>query len=141
MNLNRACARWQNSADAAKRELTGVQSELNVRDSHINTLNSNIGILEEKTRRAELTAAEAAALIATAQSAAQQAGMDIPALKAELSQRDADLAARTSQLSQQDAELNSLSADYHTLYGQLAKAKVGLAGLRAELDAVTAERV
>ena len=129
----------QNSADAAKRELTGVQSELNVRDSHINTLNSNIGILEEKTRRAEATAAEAAALIATAQAEARQAGMDIPALKAELGLRDADLNEKNNQLHQREIELGGLRDEYQAQSDSLAKAEAELTDLRAQLDAIHAE--
>jgi chromosome segregation ATPase len=130
----------QTSADSAKRELTGVQSELKVRDSHINTLNSNIGILEEKTRRAEATAAEAAALVSAAQSEARQAGMDIPALKAELSQRDTDLSERMNLLNTREGELTTLRADYDALHAQLAQAQAELGDLRAQLDAVHAER-
>lgn len=126
----------QNNADAAKRELTGVQSELKVRDSHINTLNSNIGILEEKTRRAEQTAAEAASLISSAQTEARQAGLDIPALKAELSQRDADLADLHSQLHQRDIELGALRDEHQAQTQLLVKAQADTAELRAHLDEV-----
>ena len=126
----------QNNADAAKRELTGVQSELKVRDSHINTLNSNIGILEEKTRRAEQTAAEAASLVSSAQTEARQAGLDIPALKAELSQRDADLADLHSQLHQRDIELGALRDEHQAQTQLLVKAQADTAELRAHLDEV-----
>lgn len=126
----------QTNADSAKRELTGVQSELKVRDSHINTLNSNIGILEEKTRRAEQTAAEATALISSAQAKAEQAGMDIPALKAELSQRDADLVDLHSQLHQRDIELGALRDEHQAQTQLLEKAQADTAELRAHLDEV-----
>jgi chromosome segregation ATPase len=130
----------QNSADTAKRELTGAQSELKVRDSHINTLNSSIGILEEKTRRAEATAAEATALIATAQSEARQAGMDIPALKAELAQRDAELAEKNSLLHDRDIELGGVRDEFQAQSELLARAEADLAALRAQLDALNAEK-
>lgn len=130
----------QNSADTAKRELTGAQSELKVRDSHINTLNSNIGILEEKTRRAEVTAAEAAALVATAQSEAKQAGLDIPALKAELAQRDAELAEKNALLHDRDIELGGVRDEFQAQSELLAKAEADLAEARAQLEALQAEK-
>jgi chromosome segregation ATPase len=130
----------QNSAESAKRELTGVQSELKVRDSHINTLNSSLSILEEKTRRAEATAAEAAALVASAQTESRQAGMDIPALKAELGQRDADLSEKNSLLHQYDIDMGGLRDEHQAQSELLARAQSELAELRAQLDAVHAER-
>lgn len=126
----------QSTADGAKRELSGVQSELKVRDSHINTLNSNIGILEEKTRRAELTATEAAALVSTAHAQARQAGMDIPALKDELAQRDADLADLRHQLHQRDIELGALRDEHQAQTQLLQKAHGDLDESRAQLDEV-----
>lgn len=126
----------QTTADGAKRELTGVQSELKVRDSHINTLNSNIGILDEKTRRAEATAAEAAALVATAQAEARQAGLDIPALKDELSRRDAELNDLRNQLRERDIELGALRDEYQAQTQLQEKAQSDITELRAQLDEV-----
>jgi chromosome segregation ATPase len=126
----------QTSADSAKRELAGAQSELTVRDSHINTLNSNIGILEEKMRRAELTANEATALVSSAHAEAQQAGLDIPALKAELSQRDVDLADLQGQLHQRDIDLGALRDEHGAQTQLLEKAQADLAEMRAQLDEV-----
>ncbi len=124
----------QTSADSAKRELTGAQSELKVRDSHINTLNSSIGILEEKVRRAELVAGEATALVSSAQAEAHQAGLDIPALKAELSQRDADLTDLHSQLHQRDIDLGALRDEHQAQAHLLEKAQADLDEMRAQLD-------
>ncbi len=130
----------QTSADSAKRELTGVQSELKVRDSHINTLNSSIGILEEKVRRAELTAGEATALVSSAQAEAHQAGLDIPALKSELSQRDADLADLHSQLHQRDIDLGTLRDEHQAQAHLLEKAQADLDEMRAQLDEAHAHK-
>jgi chromosome segregation ATPase len=130
----------QTAADSAKRELTGVQSELKVRDSHINTLNSSMGILEEKTRRAEATAAEAAALVAGAQAEARQAGMDLPALKAELGQRDVDINEKNNLLHQRDIDLGGLRDEFQAQGELLEKAQAELAELRAQLDMMNAEK-
>ncbi len=120
----------QAAADGTKRDLTNAQSEMSVKQSHINTLNANIGILEEKLRRAEQGGGETTTLVARLQDDLRAANTDRPALEAELRQRDLDLSDLHAQLEMAQAsalELQGKLDDTHHLQLDAERRLSGLA--------------
>lgn len=122
----------QSAADGAKRDVTNLQSELNIKQTHINTLNSNIGILEEKLRLAEAGGQAEMATIARLQSELKTAQVDKPAFEAELHDRDAELNRVRAQLEAQREEAIDL-------WRQVQAAEASAAEVRSQLDAMEAE--
>jgi type II secretory pathway pseudopilin PulG len=122
----------QSAADGAKRDATNLQSELNIKQTHINTLNSNIGILEEKLRLAEAGGQAEMATIARLQSELKTAQVDKPAFEAELHDRDAELNRVRAQLEAQREEAIDL-------WRQVQAAEAATAEARSQLDAIEAE--
>lgn len=122
----------QSAADGAKRDVTNLQSELNIKQTHINTLNSNIGILEEKLRLAEAGGQAEMVTITRLQGELKSASADKPAFEAELRDRDAELSRVRAQLKVQQEEAIDL-------WRQLQAAEAATADARSQLDAVEAE--
>lgn len=100
----------QTAAENAKLDFTNAQSELIVKDSHINTLNANIGILEEKLRLAEQGREEFTATITRLQDELRAAATDRPAFEVKLRQCHADLDELRAQLAKALAEADELRA-------------------------------
>jgi chromosome segregation ATPase len=122
----------QSAADGAKRDVTNLQSELNIKQTHINTLNSNVGILEEKLRLAEAGGQAEMATIARLQSDLKTASVDKPAFEAELRERDAELSRVRAQLEAQREEAIDLWRQVQAAEGATVEA-------RSQLDAIEAE--
>ncbi|MCS6848494.1 MAG: helix-hairpin-helix domain-containing protein [Anaerolineae bacterium] len=124
----------QTAAESAKLDLTNAQSELAVRDSHINTLNANIGILEEKLRLAEQGREEFTVTIARLQDELRTATTDRPAFEAELRQCNAELEELRAQLAKALAEADELRARIAA-----DETEREIAALRAQFAAEAAE--
>jgi cell division protein FtsL/predicted nuclease with TOPRIM domain len=122
----------QSAADGAKRDVTNLQSELNIKQTHISTLNSNVGILEQKLRLAEAGGQAGMATVARLQSELKTASADKPAFEAELHDRDAELSRVRAQLEAQREEAIDLWRQVQAAEGATAEA-------RSQLDAVEAE--
>ncbi|MFC1463372.1 MAG: helix-hairpin-helix domain-containing protein [Candidatus Brachytrichaceae bacterium NZ_4S206] len=124
----------QTAAESAKLDFTNLQSELAVKDSHINTLNANIGILEEKLRLAERGQEEFTVTIARLQDELRTATTDRPAFEAELRQCHAELDELKAQLAKALAEADELRARIAA-----DETEREIAALRAQFAAETTE--
>ncbi|RMG62400.1 MAG: hypothetical protein D6709_11680 [Chloroflexi bacterium] len=74
----------QTFAESAKRDFTNAQSELVVKDSHIQTLNAHIGILQAKGRLAEQGREASQAAIAQLQDELRRCHAQLDELRAQL---------------------------------------------------------
>ncbi len=124
----------QTAAESAKLDFTNAQSELVVKDSHINTLNANIGILEEKLRLAEQGREEFTVTIAQLQDELRAATTDRPAFEVELRQCHAELDELRAQLAKALAEADELRARIAA-----EETEREIAALRAQFAAKTTE--
>lgn len=100
----------QTAAENAKLAFTNAQSELIVKDSHTNTLNANIGILEERLRLAEQGREEFTATIARLQDELRAAATARLAFEVELRRCHAELDELRAQLARALAEADALRA-------------------------------
>lgn len=124
----------QTAAENAKLAFTNAQSELIVKDSHINTLNANIGILEERLRLAEQGREEFTATIARLQDELRAAATARLAFEVELRRRYAELDEMKSQLAKALAEADELRARIAAEESERA-----IAALRAQSAAETTQ--
>ena len=100
----------QTAAENAKLDFTNAQSELIVKDSRINTLNANIGILEERLRLAERRREEFTTTITRLQDELRIANTDRLAFEVELRRCHTELVELRAQLAKALVEADELRA-------------------------------
>lgn len=144
--LEARVSQLQGAADSSKRDVTNLQSEVKVKQDHIDTLNARIGTLEAEIGGADQTRAAALAAVSRAQTDQKTALADRAAMAAEVQDAQnevararADRDAALEQVADVTQQLERAQADLKDLRAQLQTAEEEADGLRARLESAAAE--